>query len=198
MQLIKTGCRFGVPAPAGPDGARIRRTMKVDIDLAVILGRADRRDSSMHGEEHWRCVAATGLDLVAADGDRQVVFAFGLLHDTRRRSEGRDPDHGRRAASLARELHSEELLALTTAQLELLCHACDLHADGHVSNDPTVGACWDADRLHLPRVGFIVDSALLSTATAREPERVEQAAAHRVTPPAWAQLLDALASASPS
>lgn len=154
--------------------------------------RADRRDSHLHGEEHWRCVAATGLDLVSDDGDRLVVFAFGLLHDTRRENEGRDPDHGRRAALFARELHSDGLLAVTAAQLELLCFACDLHADGQTSTDPTVGACWDADRLHLPRVGFVVDPRLLSTAAARELGRVEQAAALRASPPSWDEILGAV------
>jgi hypothetical protein len=36
-----------------------------------------------------------------------------------------------------------------------------------VTDDPTVGACWDADRLDLPRVGVTVDPRLLSTAAAR-------------------------------
>ena len=37
-----------------------------------------------------------------------------------------------------------------------------------MTSDPTVGACWDADRLDLPRVWITPDPALLSTARAHE------------------------------
>src|SRR4051794_34897034 len=37
--------------------------------------------------------------------------------------------------------------------LEVLATACTGHADGGTSADPTVGACWDADRLNLWWVG---------------------------------------------
>jgi uncharacterized protein len=59
------------------------------------------------------------------------------------------------------------LLPLEPAQLERLAAACDGHTDGFISDDPTVGACWDADRLDLPRVGIKPDARLLSTAAAR-------------------------------
>jgi hypothetical protein len=58
-------------------------------ELDAILADAWRRDSPIHGEEHWRAVTATGLELAGADADRAVVFLFGLLHDTRRRTDGR-------------------------------------------------------------------------------------------------------------
>ena len=55
-------------------------------------------------------------------------------------------------------------------------------ANGLVSEDPTVGACWDADRLDLPRVGIQPDPALFSTARAHEgpPDIAEPP--HRSTP----------------
>jgi uncharacterized protein len=40
-------------------------------------------------------------------------------------------------------------------------------ADGQVTDDPTLGAAWDADRLDLPRVGVAPDPARLSTAAGR-------------------------------
>ena len=135
-----------------------------------VLSEAWRRDSRLHGEAHWYAVAATGLDLAADTGaDHAVVLAFGLLHDTRRENEARDPQHGPRAAVFARELHADGVLDLYAGQLVLLCVALELHADGQVSDDPTIGTCWDADRLHLPRLGpgFRLDPALLSTAAAR-------------------------------
>ena len=133
-----------------------------------VLPRAWRRDSAWHGEAHWRCVAATGHAL-GADHDRvdpSLVFCFGLLHDTRRENEAYDPGHGHRAAAFADELRAEGLLALEEPRFAALVEALRLHADGRVSEDPTIGTCWDADRLHLPRVSIEPDSRLLSTSAA--------------------------------
>ena len=41
------------------------------------------------------------------------------------------------------------------------------HDHGEISDDPTIGACWDADRLTLPRLGIKVDHELLSTPQAK-------------------------------
>lgn len=134
----------------------------------TILARAWRRDSRLHGESHWRAVAETGRLLAAGTGaDPDIVFWFGWLHDTRE-NDSRDPGHGPRAAAFARELHEEGLLPLDDGQLELLCFAIELHAGGRTSSHPTVGTCWDSDRLHLGRVGTIIRPDLLSTAQARE------------------------------
>ena len=81
-----------------------------------------------------------------------MIFLFALLHDSMRENDGRDPQHGPRAAAFAIELHAEGLLGTTPAQLETLRFACFEHTNGLVTTDPTVGACWDADRLDLPRV----------------------------------------------
>jgi len=149
----------------------------------------------MHGEEHWHAVTATGLDLAVDEpgADPELLFLFGLLHDTRRLSDGRDREHGPRAAAFAIELHAAGVLALEAERLELLCFALERHALGEVSDDPRVGACWDADRLHLPRVGFAVDPDLLSTATARRPAALHLAAARRSEQVAWAALVERLA-----
>jgi uncharacterized protein len=61
-----------------------------------------------------------------------------------------------------------------------------------VSRDPRVGACWDADRLHLPRVGFDVNPALLSTTAARKPDALAVAAARRLEPTEWPILIERL------
>jgi len=92
-----------------------------------------------------------------------------------REDDGFDPAHGPRAAALARELASDGLLP--DVQLEALVEACELHADGSVTEDPVVGACWDADRLDLWRVGKVVDPSLLSTAEAQRVERIGSARA---------------------
>ena len=56
--------------------------------------------------------------------------------------------------------------------MDLLAFACEEHTNGGIGPDPTVGVCWDADRLDLWRVGSVVNPALLSTAAARRPERI--------------------------
>ena len=48
------------------------------------------------------------------------------------------------------------------------------HTDGTISDDPTIGCCWDADRLDLPRVGMQPDPALLSTEAAARRIRSRQ------------------------
>lgn len=162
--------------------------------LDRVLAEAWRRDSQLHGEAHWLAVATTGLDLAAETGaDAQIVFTFGLLHDTRRQNDSWDPEHGARAAAFARELHDDGDLLLDVIRLELLCLALDLHADGQVSAHPTVGTCWDADRLHLGRLGphFHLDPALLSTAAARTADAQAAAVARREIPLSWERLLTA-------
>ncbi len=138
--------------------------------LAEVRARSTGIGSHIHGERHWRTVGANGLWLAEPlDGvDTYVIFLFALLHDSMRENDSIDPEHGPRAAAFAGELHAEGVFRATSAQLELLQYACFEHTNGLVSSDPTVGACWDADRLDLPRVGIQPDPARFSTARAHE------------------------------
>jgi uncharacterized protein len=166
--------------------------MEIDVHVVEsVLSGAWRRSSTVHGEEHWRCVAATGLALAdgLGAGDRELVLLFGLLHDTRRENEHVDPGHGPRAVAYARELVDAGVLTLSGSRLELLCHAIDEHSNGLVSEDATVGSCWDADRLHLPRVSIQPDPARFSTALAHGSEPLTAAARVRAAPPGWDELL---------
>ena len=159
--------------------------------VEAVAPRAWRRDSEWHGDQHWRCVAATGLALAddLRGADRELVCLFGLLHDSRRENDHVDPEHGPRAAAFARELHEAGVIVLGSDRIELLCHAIDLHTRGRVSENTTVGACWDADRLHLPRVGIEPDPTLFSTTLAHGPGRLRASAALRAAPPSWAEIL---------
>jgi uncharacterized protein len=160
--------------------------------VEIVLPRAWRRDSAWHGEEHWRCVATTGLALgdAARDADRALVLCFGLLHDTRRENEAVDPGHGRRAEAFALELRDEGSLALDDARFGVLAEALRLHSDGLVSDDATIGACWDADRLHLPRVSIRPDPKRFSTRAAHGEESLAAAAALRQDgAPGWQELV---------
>jgi uncharacterized protein len=152
--------------------------------LTAVRARSTGIGSHIHGEQHWRTVCANGLWLAEPlDGaDTFVIFLFALLHDSMRLNDSVDPQHGPRAAAFATELHGEGLLGTTPAQLESLRFACFEHTNGLVSKDPTVGCCWDADRIDLPRVGIWPDPALFSTARAHEwrPNTGE--------PPPWEEL----------
>jgi uncharacterized protein len=141
-------------------------TFPPDI-LEAVLARSTSHTSSLHGLAHWERVHENGVALarVTASADSEVVRLFALFHDSMRLNDGHDLDHGRRGSALAREL--ADILPLEPWQLDRLIAACDGHTDGFVSDDPTVGACWDADRLDLPRVGIQPEARLLSTAAAR-------------------------------
>jgi uncharacterized protein len=156
----------------------------LDALLAAVRERSTGLGSHVHGDLHWRTVGRNGLWIADAHRgvDTTVVFLFALLHDSMRENDWIDPEHGPRAAVLARELHAEGTLAIAATQLELLTYACDEHTNGLVSDDPTVGACWDADRLDLPRVGVTPRPDLFSTTVARERPAPPE------PPPSWPEL----------
>jgi uncharacterized protein len=167
----------------------------------VALTQAWRRDSALHGDEHWRCVAASGLALAPWSDrvDRTLVFCFGLLHDTRRVNDAVDPEHGRRAASFAGELRADGVLPLDDARFAMLADALTRHSSGLVSEEPTTGTCWDADRLHLPRVSIQPRPELFSTRAAHGRAALAAAALLRTEgPPAWETLVAAVAAGTSS
>lgn len=147
-----------------PNGWRqVRRT---------VLANSTSLRSMLHGPTHWAGVGRVGVELAARTpgADRDVVLFFSLLHDAFRLSDGHDPEHGSRAADFAVWLHEGGVLPLTSQQLDTLCIACAEHSEGRISDDLTIGCCWDADRLNLWRVRPSIDQRSLSTAAARLPE----------------------------
>jgi uncharacterized protein len=139
----------------------------------AVLARSTGKNSSIHGESHWQRVAAAALALLpdAPEADPALVFLFALFHDSMRLNDGNDPMHGSRRAALARELRGGEF-DLEDAEMDLLAFACEEHTNGGVGPDPTVGVCWDADRLNLWGVGIKPDPRFLSTQAARSEERI--------------------------
>ncbi len=120
-----------------------------------------------HGVVHWARVLENGLRIADANGaDREVVTLFALFHDSRRVNEHRDHGHGERGGEFARSLRGAHV-HLDDTRFELLFEACRLHTDGHTSGDPTLLACWDADRLDLGRVGITPRAERLCTDAAR-------------------------------
>ena len=147
----------------------------------VLLTRL-RRDfhldwRGIHGVSHWARVRLNGVLLARHTGARSdVVELFAFLHDSQRRHDGRDRDHGRRAASYVLALQGE-IIHLDREGLEMLTHACACHSDGHTEADVTVQTCWDADRLDLGRVGIRLDPARLCTPASRTAEMIRPAVA---------------------
>ena len=164
------------------------------LDAVRILLPSSR--SLAHGEDHWRRVATNGLDLAAEVGaDPLLIVLFGIFHDSMRFSEHRDDGHGRRGGFLARCLNAE-LMGLSDERLDLLDMACAGHTEGETSDDPTTGACWDADRLDLCRLGRQVDPRAMSTAPGRTTPVQECAAALLAAAPEWPAIFERLAKLS--
>ena len=136
-----------------------------------VLGGLPR--NSPHGPEHWQRVELFARHVAQATpgADETVCRLFAMLHDAARENDGHDPQHGPKAAKWAREALRPGILApLSKSQFETLCEAIEGHTRGYTTQNPTVGACWDADRLDLTRPGVEIepDPARLSTQAARE------------------------------
>jgi uncharacterized protein len=123
---------------------------------------------SIHGPVHWQRVESFGLKIAERSGaDIAVVRLFALLHDSCRRNDGDDLEHGPRAAAMLHRI-VPSVFALDRDRLELLEHAVRHHTSGLISDDPTIGACWDADRLDIGRVGITPSPDYMSTACGKK------------------------------
>lgn len=147
--------------------------MKEDKLIESIIGVAKDRFSmsldGIHGLKHWNRVHDNGVYLAKHSGaDTTVVRLFAYLHDCCRESDGHDYEHGKRAAEFAESIRKQQLASLSSEAFDLLCFACEYHEKGQVSNDPTVGTCWDSDRLDLGRVAIHPNPKYLSTERARK------------------------------
>jgi uncharacterized protein len=135
--------------------------MKVILDGYALPVRGS------HGLIHWARVLENGLRVAEENGaDLEVVALFALFHDSRRVNEYRDDGHGLRGGEFARSLRGS-LVHLDDERFDLLFEACRLHTDGHTDGNPTLQACWDADRLDLGRVGIKPQPHRLCTDAAR-------------------------------
>ena len=116
-----------------------------------------------HGVSHWERVERNGLLLATDEVNRTVVRLFAYLHDKWRVDNWEDLEHGKRAAENLPALRGTLLECLTDDEFELLRTACELHTVCHSTGNPTIDACFDADRLDLMRVGIMPDPERMAT-----------------------------------
>ena len=144
--------------------------MEVDFETlwTRVVSECPPRPETIHGPDHWRRVERNGLVLAERTGaDIVVVRLFALFHDSRRENEGWDDGHGERGAEYAASLRGHAY-HLDDWPFELLHLACSRHSDAERHPDPTVGTCWDADRLDLGRAGIRPRPKFMSTEYGRE------------------------------
>jgi uncharacterized protein len=141
-----------------------REKLEAAIGAAEAVATPLARESIDHGPKHWQDVAYLGLLAIrlGVPANADFVVLFGAIHDTQRLSETKDPDHGARAAEVVVTLAREGLVEggqLTPLSLAIATHTIA----GVAPLDPSMAACFDADRVTLPRVGYEVDRARLSS-----------------------------------
>jgi uncharacterized protein len=113
-------------------------------------------------------VERNGLLLAHQSGAQEmVVRLFAWFHDSQRLSDGCDPGHGQRAAAFAASLRGRAY-QLPAPDYERLLYACTWHTDEHHTDDPTIGTCWDADRLDLGRVDIVPSASYMNTEFGRQ------------------------------
>lgn len=144
--------------------------------LNIILENYCLSPVGIHGVAHWARVLENGRCLVPQTGARlDVVEYFAIFHDSFRQYDGRDREHGRRAARYLTKNGRSLLPDLDRDGLKLLCQACAGHVDGLMQGDITLQTCWDADRLDLGRAGISPNPKRLCTEAARLPAMMEWA-----------------------
>lgn len=131
--------------------------------------------NGVHGVSHWARVRSNGLRLAIRNGaSSRIIEYFAFLHDVCRRNEGKDPDHGSRAALYARKIRGD-FIDLNDRDFSLLTDALGGHTHAKYHDNVTVMTCWDADRLDLMRVGITPEPGFLCTPEGRNPELIAEA-----------------------
>ena len=125
-------------------------------------------EDSIHGLDHWKRVERNAVHLAEhAGGNILVARLFAVFHDVCRQNDSIDNEHGARGAELAATLRGKSF-DLPDDAFAALHYACTWHTAGQLSEDPTIGACWDADRLDIWRAGYTPHERYMSTPQARE------------------------------
>lgn len=132
-----------------------------------ILKDATVHQSGCHGMTHWNKVAEYARIVAAHESiDEWFLLLFAYFHDCQRLNDGRDLEHGPRAAEYLMTW-TPESLSLSEEEQHRLAFACRYHTREIPTEDKTIHACWDCDRLDIGRVGITVNPDFLFTKTAK-------------------------------
>ncbi len=141
--------------------------MITDDVIAFALSTTGCYHKGHHHLRHWVRVHQFGNLIGLAEGaDMEVVSYFAFLHDAARNDDTHDRLHGQRMANLLKQRDSL-LENLTKSQRSILITAIAGHSAGTTSSEPTIGTCWDADRMDLSRLGITPAVDLMSTDTGK-------------------------------
>jgi uncharacterized protein len=161
--------------------------MKHLVDMALSLVLPQFRldvNHGWHGIAHWSRVWRNGKELCEAMGeDPTVPCLFAFLHDSQRFDEGRDYEHGHRAAEWIGKLFYDNKLSIKASDYSSLVTAIAGHSDGETEESPIVQICWDSDRLDLGRVGIMPDPLRLCTEHAKKEDTIQRAWARSIGQP---------------
>ena len=138
----------------------------IDLSAVIRYSLSKYKCSEMHGISHWNRVARNGLRIAKYDEsvNKRVVILFAFLHDHMRQDDYSDEEHGPRAAEALSEISDTLLADLSEDEFELLRTACEMHTSCEEgTGEPTVDACFDADRLDFGRVGIAPDPDMITT-----------------------------------
>ena len=122
----------------------------------------------LHGISHWERVERNVLLLATPECDVTVIRLFNYFHDSCREDDSYDEEHGSRAAKKIFGLRKTLLKDLSDQQFETLQKAIRLHTSTHSTGNPTIDACFDADRLDIDRVDIIPIPAKMATKKGKE------------------------------
>ncbi|MFT7053014.1 MAG: hypothetical protein ACJAU1_000565 [Psychromonas sp.] len=142
-------------------------------ELAIDRYHGERLGNN--GPVHWDRTWENAKHLIPiTEANPTVVQLFCYLHDCCSVYEGQEQEHGPAAAFFIKQ--NRKLFSFLTAQeFKLLVDACDGHTSHQLSTSPTIGTCWDADRLDLGRFGIYPKAEFFSTQAAKDPLIIERA-----------------------
>lgn len=139
------------------------RELSFEVLRSFSMRRWPKGMGDTHSVEHWDRVARFGRMLYQEGADMNVILAFAYLHDSERKDNAEDIEHGMRASLLIDRIRKTELRALSDEQIEKLKRACELHTIEHRTGDITIDTCFDADRMDLLRVGIMPSPERMAT-----------------------------------
>ena len=145
-----------------------------DAILTFINSNTDVWTHGIHDLSHWQRVEIIGQFLATHCGaDPEVLRMFAYTHDLGRVADHGDDEHGHRSAKIVEELYNRGVIKLSDKQYQQLIYACYNHTTTFIdSDDITICACLDSDRLDLWRADIIPDPKYLYTEIAKKPETI--------------------------